>query len=215
MIRAGLFDLDGTLLDSMYVWNHVDACFFARRGLEMPSDYPMAISGMSFVYTARYTKARFDLPEDVEEIMAEWTALAREEYALRVPLKKGALEFLRALGERGVRLCVVTTLLPELSGPCLARNGVDSFFEFILTTHEAGSRVKSDGHVYRAAAQRLGVDPADCAVFEDVEAGIVGARACGMRAYCVQDPISTHHPERIRLLADGMSDNIMEFLARL
>ena len=83
MIRAGLFDLDGTLLDSMYVWNHVDACFFARRGLEMPSDYPRAISGMSFVDTARYTKARFDLPEDVEEIMAEWTALAREEYALR------------------------------------------------------------------------------------------------------------------------------------
>ena len=101
MIRAGLFDLDGTLLDSMYVWNHVDACFFARRGLEMPSDYPRAISGMRFVDTARYTKARFDLPEDVEEIMAEWTALAREEYALRVPLKKGALEFLRALGERG------------------------------------------------------------------------------------------------------------------
>ena len=83
MIRAGLFDLDGTLLDSMYVWTHVDACFFARRGLEMPSDYPRAISGMSFVDTARYTKARFDLPEDVEEIMAEWTALAREEYALR------------------------------------------------------------------------------------------------------------------------------------
>lgn len=215
MIRAGLFDLDGTLLDSMYVWNHVDACFFARRGLEMPPDYPRSISGMSFVNTARYTKERFDLPEDVEEIMAEWTALAREEYALRVPLKKGALEFLRALRERGVRLCVVTTLLPELSGPCLARNGVDSFFEFILTTHEAGSRVKSDGYVYRAAAQRLGVDPTDCAVFEDVEAGIVGARACGMRAYCVQDPISTHHPERIRLLADGMSENIMEFLARL
>ena len=112
MIRAGLFDLDGTLLDSMYVWNHVDACFFARRGLEMPPDYPRSISGMSFVNTARYTKERFDLPEDVEEIMAEWTALAREEYALRVPLKKGALEFLRALRERGVRLCVVTTLLP-------------------------------------------------------------------------------------------------------
>lgn len=215
MIRAALFDLDGTLLDSMYVWAHVDDRFFARRRLETPPDYPRAISGMSFVDTARYTRQRFSLPEGEEAIMAEWTALAREEYALRVPLKPGALEFLQALQERGVRMCAVTTLLPELSGPCLARNGAAGFFEFVLTTHEVGSRIKSDGRIYRSAAQRLGVKPEDCAVFEDVEAGILGARACGMRPFCVQDPISTHSPERIRPLAEGMCENLMDLLPLL
>ena len=79
---AAIFDLDGTLLDSMYVWHHIDDVYFARRGMKTPPDYGRALAGLSYRESAEYTKARFGFPEPWEEIVQEWTTLAREEYAV-------------------------------------------------------------------------------------------------------------------------------------
>ncbi|MBQ7982619.1 MAG: HAD family phosphatase, partial [Clostridia bacterium] len=85
--RAAIFDLDGTLLDSMGVWLEVDEIFLSRRGIALPDDYAQAISPMGFPAAAEYTKRRFCLPEDEAAIMAEWHDLAVDAYAHRVPLK--------------------------------------------------------------------------------------------------------------------------------
>ena len=90
MIRAALFDLDGTLLDSNHVWARVDELFFSARNIPIPADYARAISGMSFFATAAYTKERFSLPESAEEIVREWTEMTTYEYAARVALKPGS-----------------------------------------------------------------------------------------------------------------------------
>lgn len=208
MIRAALFDLDGTLLDSVYVWSRVDEIFFSRRGMDIPADYAGAIAGMSYMATAEYTRARFDMPESADEIAAEWTGIAREEYALRVPLKQGSAEFLDRMQKNGIRLCAVTSSRRELFEPCLSRNGILDKFEFILTTDQAGGGSKLDGRIYRAAAARLGVELSECMVFEDVREGILGAKRLGMRAYCVVDPLSTHNLDEIKAVADGWSDTI-------
>lgn len=207
-MKAALFDLDGTLLDSMDVWTKVDEAFFAARNLEIPADYTRAISGMSFRATAAYTKERFQLPESAEAIAAEWTELAAREYAEHVALKPGSLEFLAGLKARGVRMAVVTALHRGLYEPCLRRNGVLTFFEFCLSTDEAGGASKRDGLLYAMAADRLGVARADCAVFEDVYEGILGAKTLGMRAYCVIDPRSTHNLAEIMSIADGYAEDI-------
>ena len=210
MIKAALFDLDGTLLDSLWVWKRVDELFFERRGMEVPEDYERAITGMGFMATAVYTKERFGFEESIEEIADEWTRSACDEYANNVPLKKGSAEFVRALKARGVRCCVVTASRSELFEPCLRRNGIYDEFEFILTADEAGGS-KISGDIYRAAAERLGVDYADCEVFEDVRAGILGAKKLGMRAYCITDRLTYAHIDEIREVADGVAECITEF----
>lgn len=210
MIKAALFDLDGTLLDSMWVWNRVDELFFERRGIEMPPDYPSAISGMSYMATAEYTKARFALSQSAAEIAAEWTRDSVREYSENVLLKPGSAEFIDRLRARGIRLCVVTASRRELYAPCLARNGILNKFEFVLTTDEAGGGSKLDGRIYRIAAQRLGVEPRECIVFEDAREGILGAKKMGMQAYCVIDPHSTHGLDEIKSVADGWCDIITD-----
>ncbi len=210
MMRAALFDLDGTLLDSNHVWAHVDELFFAARKIELPADYARAISGMSFLATAAYTRERFALPETAEEIVREWTEMTAREYAGRVALKPGSAAFLRTLKSRGVLLAVVTSLHRALYEPCLARHGILSLFEFCLSTDEAGGGSKKDGHLYRMAADRLQVPYPQCAVFEDVYEGILGAKSLGMRAFCVVDPKYTHHLDAIQKIADGVGGNVRE-----
>jgi len=210
MIRAALFDLDGTLLDTGHVWARVDELFFAARDMAIPADYARAISGMSFFATAAYTRERFRLPQTAEEIVREWTEMTAREYAERVELKPGSAEFLRTLKSRGAKLAVVTSLHRALYEPCLARNGVLPLFDLCLSTDEVGGRSKADGHLYRAAADRLGAAYPDCAVFEDVYEGILGAKKLGMRPFCVVDPKYTHHLAAIREIAEGVGGNAEE-----
>ncbi len=205
--RAALFDLDGTLLDSMGVWGNVDREFFAGLGLEMPADYAKSLSGLSYRQSAEYTIARFGLTQPWEEIVALWTRMAQDEYRDRVGLKPGSREYLLFLKEHGVKLAVTTSLLPELYEPCLKRNGVYDMFDAFCSTRE---RSKEDGGIFLRAAAKLGVEPADCAVFEDVYEGILGAKRAGMKAYCVWEATAAHSHDRSAAIADAMLENILD-----
>ena len=206
--RAALFDLDGTLLDSLHVWQRVDAAFFGARGIEYdPERYSHAVQGMSFREAAVYTAREYALSEDVDVIVDEWTRLSAEEYAHRVPMKKGAREYLRMLRRAGVRLAVATANRRELFAATLENAGVAGLFDAVCTTAEAGDSSKRDGALFLLAARKLGVEPSDCAVFEDVPDGIIGAKAAGMRAFCVRDVTSRRDMATIEALADGVIDD--------
>ena len=105
---GAIFDLDGTLLDSMGVWEEIDAAFLNRRGFEVPADYLQAVAPLGFRAAADYTIRRFGLRESAEALIEEWDTLAVEAYQVRVPLKSGARQYLLSLKERGVRLAVAT-----------------------------------------------------------------------------------------------------------
>lgn len=184
--EAALFDVDGTLLDSLDVWTEVDRVFFAERGLILPEDYGASISGMSFLQTAQYTRERFHLSESTSRIMEIWREMCREAYEKRLELKPGAAQFVRMLKKQGKKLGIVTTLPEHLYRPALTRGGIYEAFDAFATTDESGES-KACGRVYLLCARRLHTVPEACMVFEDIPEGIEGAHRAGMKACLVYD----------------------------
>lgn len=200
-IRGAIFDLDGTLLDSMWLWKRIDEEFLARRGRTVPEDYLAAVTPLGFRETAEYTIARFGLSDTPEDLMAEWTAMAGKAYREEIGLKPGAREYLRQLRAQGVRLAAATAMIPEFCGPVLERNGIRDWFGAIVFLHEA-RRGKGFPDVYELAAERIGVPPRDCVVFEDISEAIRGAKAGGFLTCGVYDAASAAIQDALRQEAD-------------
>ena len=195
--RAAIFDLDGTLLDSMGVWLEVDEIFLSRRGIALPDDYAQAISPMGFPAAAEYTKRRFCLPEDEAAIMAEWHDLAVDAYAHRVPLKPYAKDYLESLRARRIPIAAATASQAVFYLPALERLGILGYFSSITEISEV-ARGKGNPDIYLRAAEKLGYPPEDCAVFEDIVPGVRGAAAGGFYTVAVYDE---HNPNKELLCA--------------
>ena len=97
--KAVLFDLDGTLVDSLWVWKQIDLDFLGERGLETPKELQGIVEGMSFTEVAVYFKERFQLKESVEEIKKIWQDMAMERYCHSIQTKPGVKPFLQYLKE--------------------------------------------------------------------------------------------------------------------
>jgi len=199
--KAYIFDLDGTLLDSMGVWAQVDADFLAKRGITVPPDYMDAISSMTFHEAAVYTIKRFSLTDGVEDLMREWNDMAAYAYGHTVQMKPHAKEYLITLRERGAKLAVATSLSAELCAPVLRNNGIDNFFDLVCRTDEVGHG-KSHPDVFLMTAKKIGVPPQDCLVFEDILVAVKSAKSANFSVCAVYDNASESDWEQIRTVAD-------------
>lgn len=183
---AVIFDLDGTLIDSMGIWAQIDRSFLSGRGLSVPSDLHTRVEGKSFHETAVFFKELFSLPESPEEIKRIWREMAYERYAHGMPLKEGAGEFVRLLRKMRKKTGIATSNSRELTESCLLDIGVLPFFDTIVTADEVVNG-KPRPDIYLKAAENLGVDPSLCLVFEDTGAGIMAGRTAGMYTCAVFD----------------------------
>lgn len=204
-IKAAFFDLDGTLLDSMGMWAEIDRRSLGRRGIAVPEDFQKAVSVMRIHEAARYTVERFGLPEDPQDLEREWMDMARREYAHNVPLKPGAWEYLNALRAQGVRLGVLTSTAPGLFEPALKRCGVYELFDVVMSAAEV-PRGKAFPDAYIMAAQRMGVEPRECAMYDDMAPALRAARAAGMYAVGVYDA----HAGTARAELEAAADEFIE-----
>lgn len=199
--KGAIFDLDGTLLDSMWVWKQIDRDFLARRGIDVPADYMLAVAHLGAYQTAVYTIERFGFSETPEQLIAEWTEMAIDFYTNDVQLKSGAYEYLEYLYDKGVKLAVATANDSLLYEPALDHTGIRRFFSAVVNVNEV-ERKKGFPDIYWLACKKMGVEPQESVVFEDIYQGICGARDGGFATVCVYDETSADDEQKIREIAD-------------
>ena len=216
-IRAAIFDLDGTIIDSMYVWEKIDVDFLTERGIPVTKEYTEAVRGMFFETAAAYTRKIYGLQESVEQIVRIWLEMARHEYAHHVRLKPYTREYLDYLKQKGIKLGMATSSNPYLLEPVLRNNGLDGYFDEICYTSQVGKN-KSFPDIYIYTAKKLGVSERNCVVFEDIPEGIHGAKKAAMYAVAVYDAASKDSESYLRSAADkyifDFSDMMEEGLCR-
>lgn len=210
-IQSVIFDLDGTLVDSMWLWHDIDVEFLEKRGLTLPETYQHDIEGMSFTETAVYTKDLFRLKETVEELKTIWNGMALQKYSYEVNFKPGAKEFLHYCKQQGITLGIATSNSKELvEAVTRALNFQNDIQEIVTACEVAHGKPAPD--VYLEAARRLSAEPGRCLVFEDVPMGIKAARNAGMKVCAVEDAFSAHQKEEKRKLADYYISSYMQVM---
>ena len=210
-IEGAVFDLDGTLLDSSWVWEKVDEKFLGDRGFQVPDDYVDEISPLGAERAAVYTIERFGLNEDKDDIVREWIEMAKKEYATEVVCKPYAKEFLEELHKLNIKMAVATSSDRELFMKTLEREGILKYFQKIVTVDEV-ERGKGYPDIYEEAARRIKVNPHKCLVFEDILAGVTGASLGEFNVVAVFDEKSKHNWEKIKSISKYSINDYIELL---
>lgn len=186
MIKAIFFDLDGTLLNSLRVWERVDEAFLQKRKIEVTKDYQEALLHLRFQEAAEYTIKRYQLNETKEDIMNEWMAEAKRLYQDEVALKKGAKEFIQKLKENHYKLGIITSCHQELFEPCLKKHGIWEYFDCFVEANQVHLS-KKEAEIYYYALKQMGVKGEECLFFDDVYSSIKAAASVGMHTVAVCD----------------------------
>lgn len=185
-MKAALFDLDGTLVDSMWVWDRLMVDFLTKYHLPELPEVMEKVTHMSLVQSSVYVKERYGLSMTPEEILAEWMDMVYHAYAEQIPLKPGAKEYLADLQNRGVHIGLVTACAPELCTACLKNNGIDNMFETITYVDDVG-KGKDFPDIYIECLRRLNCEPKDAVLFEDILTGLRTAKKIGLRVVAVEE----------------------------
>lgn len=185
-IDGAIFDLDGTLVDSMWVWEKIDVDYLKNLGIEKPENLKEEINHLSFDGTAKFFKDAFNISESIDEIKKCWLEMAYKEYSENIKLKPGVKTFLDFLKKSDIKIALATSNCDELLRVVLQANGILHYFDSITRTDEV-SRGKNFPDVYLLAAERLGVSPEKCIVFEDILPAVQGAKSAGMKVIAVED----------------------------
>lgn len=209
-VKGMILDVDGTLLDSMPVWDHSGERYLKSVGVHAPSSLGKILFSMTMQEGAEYMKKTYHLPQTAEEIKAGVIQTVAQAYSSEPGFKPGAQEFLKALQEASVPMTVVTSTDRPLILAAFRRLGIENFFQKIFTCTEFGSG-KNDPAIFYAAAKEMGTRPEHTWVAEDALYAVRTAKAAGFHVLGIADASSRKDEPEIRKLADMfITDYFME-----
>lgn len=201
MITGVIFDIDGTILDSMPIWDQAAEMFLDSMGIEAENGLGKTMFSMSMKEGAEFLKGRYLPDMDAEAIMAGINRTVTDFYLYQVQLKDGVELFLKDMKQTGIKMVAATSSDRRVVEGALRRLKVMSFFERIFTSTETGAgKVKPD--IYLAAAEYMGTLPKDTWVFEDALYAIETAKNAGFRTVGVFDAFSIENQEKIKGITD-------------
>lgn len=210
-IKAVLFDLDGTLVESMSMWGDIDVDYLKKFHIPVPEGLQKDIEGLSMYQTAVYFKENFAIEDSLENIMDEWNRMAYEKYTTEIPLKPGVRAFLDVLKSKNIPCGIATSNSRILTEAILKSHQVENYFSVMVTGDEI-TNGKPNPEVYLEAAKKLDIAPEHCLVFEDIPFGIMAGKRAGMTVCAVEDDYSMNDMEEKIRLADFYIKSYEELL---
>ena len=200
MIKGAIFDLDGTLLDSMFIWDTIGDEYLRSLGKEPHEDLNETFMTLTLEEAAEYYREHYGVTLSVKEIVDGINAMVEQTYGTKVTLKPGISEYLAWLKENGVRMCVATVTDRYLVEETLERLGVRHYFSEIFTCAEVGFG-KDKPIIYQKALEHLGTEKSDTYVFEDLPFALNTAKTDGFPTVGIYDRHEAHQDE-LKELAD-------------
>lgn len=201
MIKAAIFDLDGTIFDSLGIWEQAGALYLSRRGIRAEEDLGRLLFPLTLEQAAEYLQEHYLPREEVSQIIQGVLVEIRDFYLYDVKMKEGAAELLEWLDQAGIPMAAATSGDGELAGAALNRLGFDQYFQRVYTCTEVGAG-KDQPLIYQKAAAYLQAQPQETWVFEDALHAIQTAKMAGFVTVGVYDPFHKNETEEIRREAD-------------
>ena len=211
MFKGAIFDVDGTILDTMTVWQGITTKFLIDRNLPVVAEEMAAYKEMIIDESMSFIKNRYGLSESVEELKAEFNRLVSDAYYYEVQPKNGVKEYMEKLKAEGVKIAIATSGYKDLAEAALKRLGMADMIDAYAVSCEVGVK-KSNPDIYLLAAKRIGVEPEECMVFEDILIGIEGAKKGGMQTTAIYDDLNVEDTEKLRMAADRYIKDWTELL---
>lgn len=200
MIQGAIFDADGTLLDSMFIWDTIGEDYLRSLGYTPRENLNETFKNMSLYQAACYYRSEYGVKLSVEEIIEGVNRKIENLYRYEVSLKAGVKEFLKRLAKADVKICVATATDQPLIRAALERWGVDGYFTHILTCGQVGHG-KDEPNIYEEALASLGTEKSRTLVFEDALYAVRTAKAAGFPVVGIYDSHEEYTGE-VQALAD-------------
>ena len=210
-MKGAIFDFDGTLFDSMWVWKDIDLTFLSRYGHVPPPQLRASIKTMSVWESAQLFRDTYSLPLDVPGIVAAFGDIALERYRRDIKPKPFVKEYLIQLKTQGLPLCIATATSGQNIKAALSREKMQGHFDFLLTPDQIHSG-KDSPEIYLACAEKMGLPPKDIVVFEDALHCVQTAKRAGFSVIAVADESAKDAREQIMAAADRYITSFKELL---
>lgn len=201
-LQSAIFDMDGTLLDSMHIWREIGPRMLRARGIEPAPDLGERLKPMTARQGAVYCREAYGLPETVDEVYAQIEAQVRSFYENEVEAKPGVQNLLSLLKMEGVWMYVATATDRHLAEEALRHAGIRDYFRGLVTSAETGVGKDVSPEIYERAMRRLRSNKKDTVIFEDALHAIRTAKTAGFRVAAIYDPSAEEDQAEIRALAD-------------
>lgn len=210
-LDACIFDLDGTLLDSMHIWQDIDRSYVARFGIDFDNCHSEKIKKMTNQESAQYFIDTFHIPKTKQEIIQDWNDMVAIEYHENIALKEGVKHILEVLKQHHIKMCIATSCNKEHAIAALERLEIMHYFDFIKTCKEVG-KGKEYPDIYLSCCEVMQVNPKRVMVFEDLYGALKVVQRAGFQTCGVYDVLSAHESDKIASICDYFIYSFKELL---
>ena len=186
MLKGAIFDFDGTLFDSMFIWDTAGEMYLRSIGIEPREDLQKVLKTMSLLQSATYIREKYRVSLTIEEIMDGINRTVEDFYFHTVQPKEGVVAFLEQMKAQGIKMCIATATDRYQVEAALKRCGMESFFYEIFTCTDVGHG-KDEPIIFQKALEHLGTTKANTVVFEDAYHAAKTAKADGFITVAVFD----------------------------
>jgi HAD superfamily hydrolase (TIGR01509 family) len=201
-----IFDLDGTLIDSMPAWDNIGGKFLLSIGINPPDNIEELYRTMSFEESGEYFRKNFGMKLTTKEMIDKVVSMVAEKYEKEIQLKPHAYDFLKKSYSAGKKMTLLTASEYVYVLPCVKRLGIDGFFENILTCTQLGMS-KSDEHIYEYTAEKMNYDKKETVVFEDAPHAAQSAKEAGFFTVGIYDKSADEFKDEMKNMCDIYTDD--------